>query len=210
MKFILLLLLLAIVSQDVRSSELVDDKLLIDFHVKLNDAIMEDPELAKSMIMGADLAVLNNPERVLRIIGTTPLTLAASYERKELCEMLLNAGANPSIESGTYVYTPLHLTHNISIVKLLIEHGADPGIPNSDGYTPLDFYYYRNKDCYYYLLDHCGYTIEGHKITEPYGFYLDYLRKRYNLKKGDSAFALFLEKFDEIKNDVLPPIWELE
>lgn len=65
----------------------------------------------------------------------TPLACAANYGHLEICELLLAAGANPNAK--TYAGTPLALADGSKIVRLLLEHGADPNIPDSDGDIPV-------------------------------------------------------------------------
>lgn len=56
---------------------------------------------------------------------------------REICRMLLSAGANPIIQSRTGA-TPLHETNDFDIVKLLLVSGADPTIKDFDGFTAVD------------------------------------------------------------------------
>lgn len=81
-----------------------------------------------------DINVLN-PET-----GTSPTMLASALGYLNICNMLIDAGAeiNASDHSGN---TPLHLAaqgfgEQIAVVKALLDHGADINATNDDGFTP--------------------------------------------------------------------------
>jgi len=91
--------------------------------------------------------------------GDTPLHSAALNGKSEVVKLLLEHGADPNIQNKDGM-TPLHFATEYSpwhfaaryspwdsatergylrVVKLLLEHGADPNIQNKDGMTPLHF-----------------------------------------------------------------------
>lgn len=86
------------------------------------------------IVMGADLSWEGE-------YGGTPLYSAVSNNKKEIVQMLLEAGADPNQKSKGR-FSPLisafdKYRPNLEIIKLLFEHGADPNIQDSDGTTPL-------------------------------------------------------------------------
>jgi cytohesin len=70
--------------------------------------------------------------------GQTPLQYAADKDRPELVRTLLNAGAaaNGTGETGQ---TPLHLTRDPRVVRLLLARGAKVGARDADGATSLHY-----------------------------------------------------------------------
>ena len=73
--------------------------------------------------------------------GNTPLHCAASYDDFEMVQVILNCKVDVNAQND-FGSTPLdsamrgHLNDS-SIVRLLLDHGADPNIPERDGLTPL-------------------------------------------------------------------------
>eukprot|EP00735_Rhodelphis_limneticus_P002216 TRINITY_DN13013_c0_g1::TRINITY_DN13013_c0_g1_i1::g.11121::m.11121 TRINITY_DN13013_c0_g1::TRINITY_DN13013_c0_g1_i1::g.11121 ORF type:complete len:174 (-),score=26.56,sp/Q9UU77/YQMA_SCHPO/50.50/4e-27,Ank_4/PF13637.1/1.1e-08,Ank_4/PF13637.1/2.1e-10,Ank_4/PF13637.1/0.039,Ank_2/PF12796.2/1.1e-14,Ank_2/PF12796.2/0.016,Ank/PF00023.25/1.1,Ank/PF00023.25/2.1e-09,Ank/PF00023.25/0.054,Ank_5/PF13857.1/17,Ank_5/PF13857.1/1.6e-12,Ank_5/PF13857.1/0.21,Ank_3/PF13606.1/0.45,Ank_3/PF13606.1/1.2e-07,Ank_3/PF13606 len=69
--------------------------------------------------------------------GYTPVHAAASYAHTDLLKYLISLGANVNIqdEEGD---TPLHFCEDGESTKILLEHGADPSIRNSDDKTAAD------------------------------------------------------------------------
>lgn len=72
--------------------------------------------------------------------GSTPLTIAATFNKTEVALALINAGADLNMLSADGS-TPLHTSAffcRIEIVEALLEKGADKTIRNSYGSTPLE------------------------------------------------------------------------
>ncbi|CAF3380372.1 unnamed protein product [Rotaria socialis] len=99
-----------------------------------------------------------NPET-----GTSPLMLAAALGYLNICNILIDAGAevNASDHTGN---TPLHLAvqgygDKAPVVKLLILRGADINATNEDGFTPAMIA--KNMDN-----DECCKLLES-KINDP-------------------------------------------
>ncbi|MFJ1547202.1 ankyrin repeat domain-containing protein [Streptomyces sp. NPDC088246] len=75
--------------------------------------------------------------------GATPLYLAAVQGENRCAELLLAAGALPNAESrGWRSGLPLAAAAtkaNLSLVELLLRHGADPHLRESEGGSALDW-----------------------------------------------------------------------
>ena len=67
--------------------------------------------------------------------GLTPLEYAIRLNRYEVAEALLKKGADPNLHH--YCYPPLMETKDINLVKLLLDHGAEPDIVDENGRTAL-------------------------------------------------------------------------
>ncbi|NOZ00145.1 MAG: ankyrin repeat domain-containing protein [Chloroflexi bacterium] len=73
--------------------------------------------------------------------GSQPLELAAYFGHDEIVDYLLKAGAwvNATAKNDDRAM-PLHAAavgKHLEIARLLIEHGADPNVPQRGGLTPL-------------------------------------------------------------------------
>ncbi|CAF1317385.1 unnamed protein product [Adineta ricciae] len=93
-----------------------------------------------------------NPET-----GTSALMLAASLGYRNICNILIEAGAdaNAKDHSGN---SPLHLAaqgygEQIPVVELLLQHGADVNSINDDGFTPAVLARKMEKDACFRLLE---------------------------------------------------------
>ncbi|TNE32072.1 MAG: ankyrin repeat domain-containing protein [Alphaproteobacteria bacterium] len=96
----------------------------------------------------AACALLNgaNPDIIVdEMMGYTALAASTVSGGMETINILLKNNADPNI-SSTYYGTPL--THHLwqifepvkpELVKLLLDHGARPDIPNREGKTALDY-----------------------------------------------------------------------
>lgn len=74
--------------------------------------------------------------------GFTALHLAAFFGQEEAAKILLESGAEVDLvaRNATIHVTPLHSAaagSHPGIVKLLLEHGADPNAAQDGGFTPL-------------------------------------------------------------------------
>ena len=84
--------------------------------------------------------------------GMTPLHLASVYGCHEVVKILLERGAAPNMVDHDYGRTPLHdalvygniaepnfveSPDSIRVVNALLEGGADPFIPDKEGWTPM-------------------------------------------------------------------------
>ena len=102
-----------------------------------------------------------NPET-----GTSALMLAATLGYVNICNMLIDAGAdlNAGDHGGN---TPLHLAtlgygEQIPVVETLLQRGADANATNEDGFTPAMLAKRSEKEA-------CCKLIESHAMekTEP-------------------------------------------
>ncbi|KAI9440043.1 ankyrin [Lactarius indigo] len=68
----------------------------------------------------------------------TPMHAAASYGHLDVLTYLISRGGDVNVtdEDGE---TPLYTVENIETARLLVNHGADPGLRNHEGLTPADF-----------------------------------------------------------------------
>ncbi|CAF1083618.1 unnamed protein product [Rotaria sp. Silwood1] len=93
--------------------------------------------LRKLIERGVDINA-PNPET-----GISPLMLAAELGYINMCNILIDAGAN--INACDHANnTALHLAiqgfgDKMPVIQALIEHGADPNIANDDGFTAIMF-----------------------------------------------------------------------
>lgn len=67
--------------------------------------------------------------------GWSPLHEAA-HRDPLITKILIKHGANCNLSAGT-AGTPLHLTSQLEIARILIESGADLAVKNAKGETPL-------------------------------------------------------------------------
>lgn len=102
-----------------------------------------NPEIIKALLTaGADVNVKDKK-------GNTPLMAAAHKGHVEIAELLLKKGANPNVvESNEFhnEYSALHFAVqevHFPVVKLLIEHHADPNIGEGAG---AELYYAKQKN----------------------------------------------------------------
>ena len=72
--------------------------------------------------------------------GSTPLHDAARKGHAAEVAALLEAGADPNVQSYDYGDTPLHWAAwngNVAVIAMLLRAGADPNVWNENGNTPL-------------------------------------------------------------------------
>ncbi len=101
--------------------------------------------------------------------GSTPLIIAAIFDKTEVAKALIEAGADLSIRNSDGS-TPLHIAAffcRTSIVEALLENGADKYLKNSSGSTALEtvavpFIYVKN------IYENIGASLK------PMGLKLDY------------------------------------
>lgn len=70
------------------------------------------------------------------VLSQTALHLAAQYNDAPISQALIKFGANPDARNY-WGETPLHVTHNLAVLRVLLESGADPNAEDSNGDTPL-------------------------------------------------------------------------
>jgi len=75
--------------------------------------------------------------------GKTPLHYASEQQQVEVMSALLDAGADPNIRETQYGNTPLSnaifwVDETGDAVEKMLAKGADPGIANNKGVTPLE------------------------------------------------------------------------
>lgn len=109
-----------------------------------------DPELD---VFGA--AALGRTERVRELVngdpalanafapdGFHPLGLAVFFGHPDTAAFLIEHGADVHAPSSNdFGVTPLHsacAARDLATVRLLLERGADPNVPQPSGFTPLD------------------------------------------------------------------------
>lgn len=72
-------------------------------------------------------------------VGCTPLHRAASTGKSELCELLIEEGADIDAvdRAGQTPIMSAVICYNKEIALLLIRHGADVDVEDKEGYTVL-------------------------------------------------------------------------
>jgi len=68
------------------------------------------------------------PEADYTYLGGTALHAAVANEHSHVVAFLLEQGADVHAGDGGEGLTPLQRTHDLSILKLLLEYGADPNV----------------------------------------------------------------------------------
>ena len=73
---------------------------------------------------------------IMQLNGENSIAIASSLDYYEIAEYLLKHHADPNVRAHGGL-TPLALAENSRMVKLLLDNGADPNIPDSDGDLPI-------------------------------------------------------------------------
>jgi cytohesin len=71
----------------------------------------------------------------------TPLHSAAMQGHTEICRLLIEAGADPNVQTDPQGYAPLHSASfggHVQTVRYLIEQNADTTLRNYRGETPIE------------------------------------------------------------------------
>ncbi len=91
------------------------------------------------------------------------LLRASNWQRPELIKRWIEQGADANARGGLYGLTPL-LTASASehagaeTLRVLLDHGADPNVPDSEGEKPLDWATYRGDTARIAVLEARGAT----------------------------------------------------
>lgn len=111
----------------------------------------------------------------IEVCGTgtgIPLRHAALNSHLELCQLLLEYGANPNTSSdGDYLISESIKGGNLEVVKILIEHGAEIDVTDSEGQNALQKAAVKgDKALVAYLLDHGAdvYHADGNGFTSTH------------------------------------------
>jgi hypothetical protein len=100
----------------------------------------------------------NNATRILDILlshqckledhdgyGATALFVAVDNDKLTMATTLIEFGANPNVKVRAYIdgpsdISPLHAAcRSRQLMRLLLDHGADAGVKDSEGHTPADW-----------------------------------------------------------------------
>jgi ankyrin repeat protein len=102
---------------------------------------MDFQEIIAALLSAGGDVDIRNQSKSTGGIDSTPLHCAAFWGRYEIAKQLLDAGAKieAATDRGT---TPLHEAvdlSNVRLVRLLLEHGANPNRRDKNNETPLDY-----------------------------------------------------------------------
>ncbi len=68
--------------------------------------------------------------------------LALYYEQPEVARSLIDAGADVNLRAANAAgVAPIHAAcarQNLAMLRMLLEHGADPELAQEGGFTPMD------------------------------------------------------------------------
>ena len=104
--------------------------------------------------------VVNNGINYHAPFNSTPLTVALEENDEQVVDLLLLHGADPNMASLAKRY-PLHEAWNASMVKKLIDNGADVNCKNEYGWTPLHRFSYSGDTQAMMLLIQAGAEINA-------------------------------------------------
>ena len=78
--------------------------------------------------------------------GNGALHWAAHHGHHQCAATLLEYGADPDLVHGNFGITPLHCAKNVSVLNLLLGHGANPYAIDQEGYSVSDWAAAANRD----------------------------------------------------------------
>jgi ankyrin repeat protein len=123
----------------LRAGVPVDQRFGDDFGTTLLGLAIEKNAIGVAkFLIGAGAKLERGPNK--------PLVQAALYNRKEIAQLLLEAGANPNatvrdpdegVRGETALMNAIDLPEKIEMVEVLLKHGANPSLANSKGETAL-------------------------------------------------------------------------
>ena len=89
----------------------------------------------------AKLLSLKADPNIISRNGATALSEAAGSSSPEMVALLLEGGAdvNPGFDTQPPLCLAVANGRKVSIVRMLLEHGADPNLRDAKGYTPLHY-----------------------------------------------------------------------
>ncbi|XP_025094842.1 oxysterol-binding protein-related protein 1-like [Pomacea canaliculata] len=125
-----------------------DDVILRDLKSHLVTARIPIESLSTLARQGAEELVQKFLTENINIEGSglqarqSQLYIACFWGIREIAEQLLLTGADPSKQNKGSLWTPLHAAtfqEHGPTVMLLLEYGAQPELPDSEGRTPKDF-----------------------------------------------------------------------
>jgi len=112
------------------------------FKLKFNDEYIDDFKILLNSEIGNDFLKAKDEE------GRTALFCAVKTKLPNITKLLLEYGASVNERSTSDKVTPLHIAAydgNISLIKLLLEHNADPYIKDEGGNIPLEVAFANRK-----------------------------------------------------------------
>ena len=115
---------------------------ILDFGAEVNSDPYEIPPMHEAVLMGFTEGVRMMIERGADVNHRVPLTDTETFLSRaaregylETAEVLLEAKADPNIELKVMPLGSAVKSNNWPMVQLLLQHGADPDMPNEDGVT---------------------------------------------------------------------------
>lgn len=116
---------------------IVQQLLTYDYAVTLHEAVaIGDLEAVQYLVSEGQVSPMS-----LSYDGWTPLHLAAFFGHEDIAEYLMTQGVDVNARSDNdQNNTPIHAAaagRKQSIVKLLLDHQADPNLKQGKGWTPL-------------------------------------------------------------------------
>lgn len=90
------------------------------------------PQMKKTLESGVDVNALDQ-------WGNSALHWAAHHGHHECAAALLEHGADPDLVHGNFGITALHCAKDVSLLNLLLSHGANPYAIDQEGYSVSDW-----------------------------------------------------------------------